>query len=333
MNEVWAAALLALSGPATPSMAPWPNSPRVPREALLDRVGGEGRQHVAAARQHPESRAERGAAQHGGGDAAELLAGQPEVRDALDHDVAGRLVLEVLEDLGDAEDADGHRDEVDAGVELEEAEGEARGAGVDVLADHAEQQPEHDHGQRLEDRAVRQRDRGDEAEDDEREVLRRPEAERGAGERRGGEREDEGGDGAGEEGAERGGGERRSGLALLRHLVAVDGGDGGRALAGEVDEDRGGRAAVLGAVVDAGEHDQRRHRLEGEGDGQQHGDRCGRADAGQNADEGAEQHAHEAVDEVDRGERGLEAEGEVGEELHVRTGARGRRRGTESPRP
>ncbi|MNY40642.1 hypothetical protein D3C86_1753980 [compost metagenome] len=26
MNELWAPALLALSGPATPAMAPWPNS-------------------------------------------------------------------------------------------------------------------------------------------------------------------------------------------------------------------------------------------------------------------------------------------------------------------
>ena len=34
------------------------------------------------------------------------------------------------------------------------------------------------------------------------------------------------GDGAGEEGAERGDGQRGSGLALARHLVAVDGGDG-----------------------------------------------------------------------------------------------------------
>ena len=120
---------------------------------------------------------------------------------------------------------------------------------------------------------------------------------------------------------------------FLRHLVAVDGGDGGRALAGEVDEDGGGRAAVLGAVVDAGEHDERRHRLEGEGDGQQHRDGGGRADAGQDADEGAEEDADEAVEEVDRGEGGLEAEGEVGEELHVRTGARGRPWGPESPRP
>ena len=226
MNEVWAAALLALSGPATPSIAPWPNSCGRAREPLLHRVGGEGGEHVAAAGQHAEDRAERGAAQHRRGDAAELLAGQPEVRDALDHHVAGRLVLEVAQDLGDAEDADRDRDEVDAGVELEEAEGEARRAGVDVLADHAEQQAEHDHRQRLEDRAVRERDRGDEAEHDQREVLGRAEVQRGAGERRGGEREDEGGDGAGEERAERGGGERRAGPALARHLVAVDGGDG-----------------------------------------------------------------------------------------------------------
>ncbi len=267
----------------------------------------------------------------GRGDAAELLAGQPEVGDALDHDLALRLVLEVAQDLGDAEDADRDRDEVDAGVELEEAEGEARRAGVDVLADHAEQQAEHDHGERLQDRAVRQRDRGDEAEHDQREVLGRAEVQRRARERRGGEREDEGGDGAGEERAERGGGERRAGLALPRHLVAVDGGDRGGRFAGQVDQDRGGRAAVLRAVVDAGEHDERGDRREGEGDRQQHRDGRGRADPGQHPDEGAEQHADEAVEQVDRGEGGLEAEGEVGEEVHHRT--QGPKSGTETPSP
>ncbi len=52
--------------------------------------------------------------------------------------------------------------------------------------------------------------------------------------------------------------ERRTGAALPRHLVAVDGGDDRRRLARNVDQDRGGRAAVLRAVVDAGEQDQRR---------------------------------------------------------------------------
>ena len=226
MKEVCAAALLADLGAGDALDGALAEVLRALRELLLDRVGGEGGEDVPAAGQDAEHRAEDGAAHDGRGDAAELRAGEPEVRDPLDHHVAGGLVLEVSQDLGDAEDADGDGDEVEAGVELEEAEGEARRAGVDVLADHAEQQAEHDHRQRLEDRAVGEGDRGDEAEDDQREVLRRPEVQRGAGERRGGEGEDEGRDGAGEEGAERGGGEGGAGLALARHLVAVDGGDG-----------------------------------------------------------------------------------------------------------
>jgi hypothetical protein len=60
----------------------------------------------------------------------------------------------------------------------------------------------------------------------------------------------------GEERAERRGGERRPGAALPRHLVAVDGGHGGRGFAGQVDEDRRRRAAVLGAVINPRQHDQ-----------------------------------------------------------------------------
>ena len=71
MNEVWAAALLADSGAATPSMAPCPNVSGLLGDALLDGVRGERRQDVAAAGQDAERRAERGAAQDRGDDAAE----------------------------------------------------------------------------------------------------------------------------------------------------------------------------------------------------------------------------------------------------------------------
>ena len=110
---------------------------------------------------------------------------------------------------------------------------------------------------------------------------------------------------AGEERAERRGGERRPRPALARHLVAVDGGHRRGGFARQVDQDRRGRAAVLRAVVDAGQHDQRRHRLEAEGDRQQHRDGRGRPDARQHADQRAEQHADEAVEQVDRGQRRL----------------------------
>ncbi len=76
-----------------------------------------------------------------------------------------------------------------------------------------------------------------------------------------------------------------------RHLVAVEARDDRRRFARHVDQDRRRRAAVLRAVVDAGEHDQRRHRLQRIGRRQQHRDRRDRTDAGQHADQRAEQRA------------------------------------------
>ena len=82
-------------------------------------------------------------------------------------------------------------------------------------------------------------------------------------------RDDDGGDGAGEEGGDRRDGQGRAGAALLRHRMAVEAGDDRGRLARHVDEDRGGRAAILRAVEDAGQHDHRRGRLQAEGERQQ----------------------------------------------------------------
>jgi hypothetical protein len=65
MKEVCAPALLADSGPATPSMAPLPKASRVSSRGAFRRVGGEGAEHGAAARQDAEHRAEARAAQDG----------------------------------------------------------------------------------------------------------------------------------------------------------------------------------------------------------------------------------------------------------------------------
>ena len=157
-----------------------------------------------------------------------------------------------------------------------------------------EQQAEHDHRDRLEQRAVRQHDGADQAQHHQREVFGRAELERELGQRRRDGRDDDRGDAAGEERAERRDRQRRAGLALARHLVAVEAGDHRRRLARHVDQDRRRRAAVLRAVVDAGQHDQRRHRLQRVGRRQQHRDRRDRADAGQHADQRAEQRADEA---------------------------------------
>ena len=67
--------------------------------------------------------------------------------------------------------------------------------------------------------------------------------------------------------------------------MAVERGDDRGRLARDVDQDRRGRAAVLRAVIDAGEHDHGGRRIEIEGQRQQHRDGRDRADARQHADQ------------------------------------------------
>ena len=64
------------------------------------------------------------------------------------------------------------------------AEGEAWRARVDVGADETEQQPQHDHRHRLEDRAMRQRHRADKPEHHQREIFGSAEFERDPRQRR-----------------------------------------------------------------------------------------------------------------------------------------------------
>ena len=104
--------------------------------------------------------------------------------------------------------------------------------------------------------------------------------------------------------------------AGLGHLVALDRGDHRGGLARGVQQDRGGRAAVHAAVVDAGEHDERAGRLQGVGDRQQQRDGHGRADAGQHADGGAEEDADQGVEQVRRGQRGGEPVHQGGPDVH-----------------
>ena len=112
----------------------------------------------------------------------------------------------------------------------------------------------------LEHRAARQRHGRDQAEHHQREILGGVELEREVGQRRREGGDDQRRDAAGEERPQRRDAQRRPGPALPRHLVAVEHGDDRRHLARQIDQDRGRRAAVGGAVVDAGQHDQRRHR-------------------------------------------------------------------------
>jgi len=67
----------------------------------------------------------------------------------------------------------------------------------------------------------------------------------------------------------------------------------------------------------AAQPDERRHRAQVERDRQQHGDRRHRPDAGQHADERAEQHPDQRKQEVDRRDRDGEAQYQVMQDLHA----------------
>jgi hypothetical protein len=108
---------------------------------------------------------------------------------------------------------------------------------------------------------------------------------------------------------------RRPGAALLGHLETVERGHHRGRFTGNVDQDRRGRAAILRAVVDAGQHDQRANRRQAEGDRQQHGDGGDGADAGQHADQRAYQRADQAEQQVDGADGNTKAEHEIVKEI------------------
>jgi hypothetical protein len=176
---------------------------------------------------------------------------------------------------------------------------------------------ENDHADGVKQGPLGQHDRREQAEHHEGEVVRRTELERKLGERRSEQRKQEGGNRAREERTDRGSGQGHAGPSLTRHLVAVKRRDHRGGLTRHVDQDGRGRSAVLGAVVDAGEHDQRRDRREGEGHGQQHGDRGRRPESGQHADQRSKKDAGEAVQQVRQRDRCRETEAEVGKKFHA----------------
>jgi hypothetical protein len=219
--------------------------------------------------------------------------------------------FEIANDLDDAEHADDQGEEVDAVPYGRYAERVARQTAVDVGADEAEQKADEDHPDRLEHGPMGQDDRGDQPEYQQGEIVRRAEGLRQRGKRRPEGRNEHGADTTGKERSERRDAQGGAGAPLLRHRVAVQRGDDRRGLARDVHQDGCGRAAVLGAVIDAGEHDQRRQGVEPERNRQQHGDGRDRSDARQDSDQRAEQAADQREAEILERQRRAEARCEI----------------------
>ena len=127
----------------------------------------------------------------------------------------------------------------------------------------------------------------------------------------------DGGEDAADERADGGDAERRAAAALLGHLVAVEAGDDRGRLARHVDQHRGDRAAVHGAVVDGGQHDERAGRVELEGERDQDGGAGRRPEPGQHADQRAEDAADQREGEVLQAHRRRQARHEVLQGVHA----------------
>ena len=301
------------------------------RDPALERVGEEGRDLGPAGRHRAEREAERGPAQPRLPRAPHVLA--PQRLGALDLE---QLVLAAVphprrhvERLADREQPDRHQHDVDAVVELADAERQPRLAAHLIDPDQPDEEPDEQRQQAADQRAADQRGDGHKGQHGQREVVRRLQLDGEVGDRLGEEGQQQDPDRAGHEGADRRRRERRSATPALGHLVALDRGRHRRGLARRVEQDRRRRPAVHPAEVDAGEHDEGAGRLfEVEGDREQQRDRQRRPDPRQHADERAEQHAERRERQVLRRQDGSEAVDQVAEDCedgeHVRRSASAR---------
>ena len=249
---------------------------------------------------------------------AQSLAVHPWVADGDHLDRLAAQVRRRPQRLAHGEQTDRDDDDVDAVGDLRNAEGEPLLAGGLVDADQADGQAEAERRQPADPGAAEHRRHRDEGEQHDREEVGGGDLDREVRDRGREDRQQQGGDGAGDERPDGRGGQRLRGAAGLGHLVALDGRDHRRALAGGVQQDRRRRPAVHAAVVDAREHDQGAGDVQAAGERQEQGDRHGRADAGQHADRRAEEHTDDGVQQVLGRQRGPEPGDELVQRVHQR---------------
>ena len=91
-------------------------------------------------------------------------------------DIPFHFLFDVGDDLGHAEESHDSRNQAYAVAELQDAEGQALGAGDGIHTDGAEEQSEDKYHQRFEDRPRGQVDKNDDAQEHQAEIFRRPES-------------------------------------------------------------------------------------------------------------------------------------------------------------
>ncbi len=284
------------------------------RYLLLGGVGHERGDGRSGARNQRAETAEKGAADHRPEGFLEIRFRRKHVGDT-DLGVSqvhGLGIVDAVHELGDAEHAERQRDDLDAVEQFSDAEGETRLSRLDVGADDADQEPEHRHGDALERRPLRQRRTCQQSDQHQRTDFGGSEFERHLDQERRQENHLGDAEGRTDEGGNDGDAERGAALALFGQRKPVQTGHGVRRMARQIQENRADRSAILGAVVDAGQHQDRRHRLHPECQRQQDGNGGDGTHSRQYADKVADQHAEKAVHQIVRLKRYAKAVPEIG---------------------
>ena len=228
-----------------------------------------------------------------------VLEGREDLSDLRRDDFRLQRGFQVVEDLAEAEDPHRQGHEVEPALEADAPESEADFPRNRVEAHHREQEADEEDDQPLDDRTAGEGHGEKESQRRQGEIFGGAEIEGEFGERRGEEGQTDDGDRAGDKRSDRGDPQGRTRTPFLGHLIAVDAGDDGSRLAGEVQEDGGGRSPVHCAVVDARHHDDRRHRgADDVCDREQKGDRGRGPQTGQDADGRADERPDEAEQDV-----------------------------------
>jgi hypothetical protein len=269
------AALFAVSGPATPAIAPFPNCSHEEPDDRSPDHGPERFLQVFKRRQNLE---------------------ETEIRL---YDLQGRTRFEVFDHLAQAEHPDGDRKKVDAVEEFLETEGEPRLAGHDILSHHGQHQPQAGGDQTADDRFASKGDYQAQSHDHEGKIFGGSQHQGRVRKRRSESYEPDHACRAADERADRRDPQSDAGLALPGHRIAVEHRHHRCGLARYAHQDRGDRTAVLCPVKDAGEHDQRRHGFHLERRRQEDSAGARRADARKRAHRCADDNANGAKKQVD----------------------------------
>ncbi|MPM27398.1 hypothetical protein SDC9_73909 [bioreactor metagenome] len=285
---------------------------------LLDRVGSKSRQQSTTTGQDTQGRAQGRTADHRGQHALEVfLGGEQAGHLGSEHFALIVRLRQVGNDFAVTEHTHGDHHEVDTVGQFRNVERVTCHTGVHVGTYQTQQQAQHDHAHGLEQRARSQHHGTDQAQHHQREVFGRAELEGHFGQRRSEGSQNQRAHAAREERADTGRRKRWPRSPFSGHLVAVNHGHHRRGFTWQIHQNGGGRTAVLCAVINTSQHDQRRHRRQCVGGRQQHGDGGHGAHARQHADQRTQQTADEAVDQVLESECDAKARRQILYQVHV----------------